>query len=463
MTTTRRSASTGGGAGAPPSGQGPSGQESSSGDWRRGYRDVVRVGEFRALWVAHALSMTGSYLLNIAVALLVYHQTSSALAAGITMALTFLPQIIGGPLLSGLADLFPRRRVIVISDLTRAVLVAGIGIPGLPVWAIWVLVFCSTLPMVPFGAARAALMAEIVQGERYVAGSAIINITTQVGTLAGLVLGGGVVAAVGPNSAVMFNGLTFVASAAIIRFGVRYRPAPRDEREERPSLWRVTREGTRVVFGDARLRTLGLFAWLAGFYAIPYGLAGPLADEVGGGAMAAGLLMAGPSMGAIIGGFVLTRLINPESRMRLIGPLAVAASVPLLAWALHPPLWVMVGLLMLSGMTASYQFVANAAFVLCAPSKGRGLAFGLVAAGLQAVQGIGIALASLLVEVTGLHVVITVAGGLGVAGALLLASPWSRLSSEAIALMHTPPDADAPDGDQAPGPGPGTGRGTRPQ
>ncbi|CAM3748767.1 MFS transporter [Nocardiopsis rhodophaea] len=462
-TSTHRGASTDGGSGAPPTSRGPSREAPSGGDWRRGYRDVVGVGEFRALWVAHALSMTGSYLLNIAVALLVYHQTSSALAAGITMALTFLPQIIGGPLLAGLADLFPRRGVIVISDLTRAVLVAGIGIPGLPVWAIWVLVFCSTLPMVPFGAARAALMAEIVQGERYVAGSAIINLTTQVGTLAGLVLGGGIVAAVGPNSAVMFNGLTFVASALIIRFGVRYRPAPRDDREARPSLWRVTRDGTRLVFGDARLRTLGLFAWLAGFYTIPYGLAGPLADEVGGGPMAAGLLMAGPSMGAIVGGFVLTRLINPESRMRLIGPLAVAASVPLLVWLLHPPLWVMVGLLMFSGMTASYQFVANAAFVLCAPSKGRGLAFGLVAAGLQAVQGIGIALASLLVEIAGIHAVITVAGGLGVTGALLLATPWSRLSAGAIALMHTPAATDGPDSDRATDPRSGTGGGTSPQ
>ncbi|WP_246422545.1 MFS transporter [Nocardiopsis mwathae] len=438
----------------------------AKGDWRRGYRDVMGIGEFRALWVAHALSMTGSYLLNIAVALLVYQQTSSALAAGITMALTFLPQIVGGPLLSGLADLFPRRRVIVVSDLARAALVVGIGVPGLPVWAIWVLVFCSALPMVPFGAARAALMAEIVQGERYVAGSAIISLTTQVGTLAGLVLGGGIVAAVGPNAAVMFNGLTFVLAALIVRFGVRHRPAPRDEREERPSLWRVTRDGTRLVFGDARLRTLGLFAWLAGFYTIPYGLAGPLADEVGGGPMAAGLLMAGPSMGAIIGGFVLTRLISPAFRMRMIGPLAVAASVPLLVWLLHPPLWVMVGLLMLSGMTAAYQFVANAAFVLCAPAKGRGLAFGLVAAGLQAVQGIGIALASLLVDVAGIHVVITVAGGLGVLGALLLAAPWSRLSGEAIALMHGPAGADAAHRSQDPGssegsrPRPGTAAGS---
>ncbi|QBI56416.1 MFS transporter [Streptomonospora litoralis] len=412
-------------------------------DWRSGYREVMRVPEFRALWSAHALSITGNFLLNIAVTVLVYQQTSSALAAGITLALTFIPQIVGGPLLSGLADLFPRRRVIIVCDVIRALLVAAIGIPGLPIWGIWGLLFVSILPMVPFGAARAALMAEIVQGERYVAGSAIINLTSQAGTLVGLAAGGWIVASIGANSAVMYNGLTFLVSAAIVYLGVRHRPAVREDGDGRPSLWRVTREGTRLVFGDPRLRTLGLFAWLAGLYMMPYGLANPLADAAGGGATAAGLIMAGPSMGAVVGGFVLTRLINPVTRMHLLGPLAVAASAPLLVWLADPPLWAMVALLALAGTAASYQFVANAAFVLCVPAEGRGLAFGLVAAGLQAAQGIGIALASLLVEVTSTQVVIVGAGVAGVACAFGLALHWSKISRSAIEMMNAPSQAAA--------------------
>ncbi len=400
--------------------------------------------EFQALWLAHALSMTGSYLLNIAVTALVYAQTSSALAAGVTLSLTFLPQIVGGPLLSGLADLYPRRRVIVISDVVRAVLIVSLGIPGLPLAAIWALLFLSILPMVPFTAARAALLAEVVQGDRYVAGSAIINMTTHVGTLVGLAVGGWVISAIGPHSALMYNGLTFLVAGAVICMGVHPRSAPLSESTTRPTLWRVTRDGTRVVFKDPRLRTLGLFAWLAGFYMIPYGLANPLADEMGGGPSTAGLIMAGPSMGAVIGGLVLTRLIGPNLRMRLIGPLAIVASVPLLVWLLHPPLWLMVALLVVSGIASSYQFVANAAFVLCVPPDGRGLAFGLVAAGLQAAQGIGIAVGSLLAEISGTHAVIAAAGVLGIAGAILLAVPWTRISPSAVRLMHQAEQPDSP-------------------
>lgn len=404
-------------------------------DWRRSYREVVRVREFQALWLAHALSMTGNYLLNLAVTVLVYQQTSSAMAAGVTMALTFLPQIVGGPLLSGLADLFPRRRVLLISDITRAALVSGIGIPGLPLWGIWALLFASILPLVPFSAARAALLTEIIQGERYIAGSAIINITSQAGTLVGLLSGGWVVAMIGPNSAVMYNGLTFLLSGLIIYLGVRARPSPRSDGDASPGLWQVTRDGAQLVFRDPRLRTLGLLAWLAGLYMVPYGLANPLADEMGGGAVTASLIMAGPSMGAVVGGFVLTRLVTPHTRMRMLGPLAVAASLPLTVWFLHPPLWLVVVLLMISGMTAAYQFVANAAFVLCVPADGRGLAFGLVAAGLQAAQGVGIALASILAETVATHTIVTVAGALGVVCALGLALSWSRWCDGAIAAM----------------------------
>ncbi|WP_461002428.1 MFS transporter [Streptomonospora sediminis] len=399
--------------------------------------------EFRALWSAQALTVTGGFLLNIAITVLVYEKTSSALAAGLTLALTFIPQVVGGPLLSGLADLFPRRRVLVVCDIVRALLVTAMGIPGLPIWAIWVLLFLSILPTVPFGAARAALMTEIVQGDRYVAGSAIFQLTSQAGTLVGLAAGGWIVSLIGPNPAVMFNGLTFLVSASIVYFGVRYRPAPHAGDDIRPSLWQVTRDGARLVFTDTRLRTLGLFAWLAGLYMVPYGLANPLADQAGGGATAAGLIMAAPSLGAVIGGVVLTRLINPSTRMHMLGPLAIAASAPLLVWLADPPLWTMVTLMVLSGAAASYQFVANAAFVLCVPAEGRGLAFGLVVAGLQAAQGLGIALASLLVELTSIQVVVVSAGTAGVLCAGALALNWSRVSHSAIELMNAPSPAGA--------------------
>ncbi|WP_150241374.1 MFS transporter [Nocardiopsis quinghaiensis] len=424
----------------PDNGDHESSSAPNSDDWRSSYRDVMAISEFRSVWLAHALSMIGTNLLNIATSVLVFQVTGSALAAGVTLALTFLPPIIS-PLIAGLADLLPRRRVMVACDIVRAAVIVLIGIPGMPIWAIWVLLFCSVVPSVPFAAARAAMMAEIVQGERYVASTAIIQLTTQVGMLAGLVAGGVIVSYVGPNITVMSTGILFVLSALVVLLGVRARPSPRAEKEDRPGFLAMTRDGAKLVFADPRLRTLALLAWLAGLYGIPYGLANPMAEEIGAGPAAAGFIMAGASVGAFAGGLVLTRIIPPPTRMRLLGPLAVLTCVPLLLWLASPPLWLMVTALALCGVAGSYQFVANAAFVLCVPKEGRGLAFGLVAAGLQAAQGVSILIAGFFAEHFGTGAVIASAGALGVVCATLLAIPWSRMAGQTIEQMNATENA----------------------
>ncbi|MBO0773644.1 MAG: MFS transporter, partial [Actinobacteria bacterium] len=87
------------------------------------YRDVFAVREFRALWGAQALSYLGDQFAQVAIAILVYSRTGSAFLTGLAYALTYLPPLVGGPLLSGLADLFPRRLVMLVLDLVRAALV----------------------------------------------------------------------------------------------------------------------------------------------------------------------------------------------------------------------------------------------------------------------------------------------------------------------------------------------------
>ncbi|WP_067606728.1 MFS transporter [Nocardiopsis listeri] len=418
-------------------------QEARKNEWRRSYRDVMAIGEFRSMWLAHALSVVGTNLLNIATSLLVYHVTESAFAAGITLALNFLPPLIGGPLLSGLADILPRRRVMIACDVLRAAVIVLIGVPGMPVWAVWALMFLVVLPGIPFAAARAALLTQIIQGERYVASTTIIQLTAQLGMLLGLIAGGVIVSFIGPNITVMGTGLLFALSALIVLFGVRARPLPEPEggaddteAPKRPGLLSMFRDGAKLVFTDAKLRTLVLLAWLAGLYGIPYGLATPMADEAGAGATATGFIMAGASIGALFGGLILTRLVPPPTRMRLLGPLAVLTSVPLLLWFFEAPLWLMVVALIACGAAGSYQFVANAAFVLCVPQEGRAQAFGLAASGLQVAQGIGILIASYFVESFGTGPVIAWAGVLGVLSAAFLAARWSRMAGRTIARME---------------------------
>ena len=81
---------------------------------RSSYREVFAGGEFRALWSAQVLSYADDQFAQVAIAILVYGRTHSAFLTALAYALTYLPSIAGGPLLSGLADLFPRRRVMIV-------------------------------------------------------------------------------------------------------------------------------------------------------------------------------------------------------------------------------------------------------------------------------------------------------------------------------------------------------------
>ncbi|QVQ54453.1 MFS transporter [Spiractinospora alimapuensis] len=396
------------------------------------YRKVLAVGEFRAVWLGHAVSTISSNLLLLSVAMLVYQRTGMPAAAGFTVALTLLPPIFAGPLLSIIADLCPRRRVMVISDLVRAALIAAIGLPGMPIWGIWLLVALATLPGVPHNAARAALLAEILPGNRYVTGSSLAHMTSQVSVMFGLLLGGVVVSAIGPGPAMLYNGLGFVAAAFIVLVGVRSRRAPRPSGPRHQGLWAITAEGAVLVFSDPRLRTLALLSWLAGFYVIPSGLAAPLADEMDAGASGMSLLMAAVPAGALIGSIVWTRLVPPAPRARLLAVLAAFASLPLVGIAFDLPLELVALLLLVSGVFGAYQFVANATFVLCAPASGRGRTFGVASAGLQSSQGLGILAGSVLAGSIGAHSTIAVAGAGGAICALALIPTWRKVAPSTI-------------------------------
>ncbi len=113
--------------------------------------------------------------------------------------------------------------------------------------------------------------------------------------------------------------------------------------------------------------------------------------------MTVGLLMAADPVGAGIGAVVLSRWVRPANRPRLLGPLAVLSGLPLVLSAVHPSVPSAIVLWAVTGVLTSYVMLALAEFTLAVPDHRRGQAVGLVAAGLQAAQGLGVLLAGALV------------------------------------------------------------------
>lgn len=377
------------------------------------------------------LSCTGDQFAQVAIAVLVYGRTHSPFLTALAYALTYLPPIAGGPLLSGLADLFPRRRVMITCDLLRVGTVGLMAIPRMPFAALCALLFCTVLTSAPFSSARTALLPDILPGDKFVLGSAVGNITYQASQILGFVAGAALVGVLHPNKTLGIDAVSFGISAFIVLFWVKSRSLRR-EGTARPSLWSVSADGIRIVFGSRILLTLLLFGWLAGFYIVPEGLAAPYARALHGGPLTVGLLMAAMPMGMVVGAFLLSRVAAPSARIRMMGWLAVLSCAPLIGSAWNPPLWAVLLLWIFAGAGGAYQLAAAAAFVRALNPATRASAFGLAQSGLYAVQGFGILAGGAIAQAIGAPLAVGLAGLVGLTAATMLAISWTRLRLQLI-------------------------------
>jgi MFS family permease len=383
------------------------------------YRDVFAVPEFQALWAAQILSVGGDQLARVALTVLVYAHTGSALLAAAAYAASIAPQFLGGLLLSGLADRWPRRRVMIACDLGRVPLAALMAVPGTPTVVLIGLLCAVTALGAPFSSARAAIVPDVL-GDAFPLGTAITMTTYQAAQVAGFVAGGAVVGFFGARTAICIDAGTFLASAAILALGVRGRPAPAAVRTAANNGGSVLTTA-RLLLGQRAVRVPLLLGLLSAAYNVPEAIAVPLARAAGGGPVAASVVMAAPALGAALGVTAVTMLVGPQMRQRMTLPLAFGACAILTAAALRPGLAGILVILLASGLCDSYQVGANAAFVAAVPDERRGQAFGLAIAGMQLGQGAAMILAGVVASQANPWLAVTVAGAVGAAAALLIA------------------------------------------
>jgi len=395
---------------------------------RTSFRDVFAVAEFRALWIAQLLSVVGDQLARVALTVLVYDRTRSALLAAITFVVSIVPTFIGGVTLAWLADKYPRRAVMIASDIARGMLVVVMAIPGVPLAVLVVLLFVVTLAGAPFLAARAAIYPDVLTGDRYVMGIAVSLTTFQFAQVIGFAAGGVLVGFFGIRVSLLADAATFLTSALIVRAWIRPRPAPAGvmNSDREPSRLAAVVAGARLVFAGPALRTPMLFGWLAAFYNAPEGVVTPLAGALGGGATIVGVILAAQALGQVAGAIMFSRFVAPAVRLRFMGPLAVATCAVLILFAWRPDLAVSLLILVVSGLFASYQLAANAAFVSATPQQQRSQAFGLAQGGMSLGQGTVLILAGAAAQHHAPARVIAVCGAVGAVLALAIALSWAR-------------------------------------
>jgi Major Facilitator Superfamily len=394
---------------------------------RATFRDVFAVREFRALWFSEVLSVAGDRLALVALTLLIFDRTRSPLLSALVYASGYLPWVIGGLFLADLADRRSRRSVMVTCDVVRTFLVGAMAVPGVPLGVLVALLFAATMFAPPFESARAAITPDILQGELYALGTAVIQTTFLASQVLGAVGGGFAVAFVGVRPALVIDAVTFALSGLLIGLGTRTRPAAMPETDQASPVARMM-GGIRLVFGDQALRTLLLLGWLVAFYTIPEGIAAPYAARLGGGSIATGLVLASTVLSTTIGTPLFTRYVRPRRRLAWMGPLAVLTCGTLVLTALRPGLAASLVIFSASAVFGVYQLAANTAFVVRVPNERRSQAFGIANMGVVVGQGAAFVAAGAAAEVISPAAVIAIGGGIGAVIGLVLTLRWRHVS-----------------------------------
>jgi MFS family permease len=409
---------------------------------------VFAEREYRAIFAATVLTWTGDYLAKAAVTLLVYQQSRSVALSAAAFATSYLPWLIGGPLLATLADRYPYRTVMVICDIIRVPLYVVIAIDGLSAEVILVLLFAATLASPPSQAARSAMLPLILTGDRLVVALGLHASTSQAAQVVGYLVGAGI-ALYSPTLALLVNAVAFGLSALLIWFGVRHRPAAVADGGRR-HLLRETGAGFQLVFGTPVLRAIAIMVFCAMLFAIvPEGLAAAWATTFAGEGAARSatqaLIMIAAPAGFILGGLVIGRGVRPDRRRALVRVFAVLAPLALVPTLLNPPPLVVALLAAVAGFSvAGLLPVANGLFVQALPHGYRARAFGVMNTGVQVMQGGAVLVTGVLAERFPIPRVVGLWSVAGVLLMLLLAVRWPRSARFDAAIAQAR--------DRAPGP-----------
>jgi MFS family permease len=217
-----------------------------------GIRDVLRLADFRRLWLAQSISDFGDGLTLLTLMLLVNQLTGSTLAlAAVAIALAIPPLTIG--LVAGTyVDRWDRRRIMLVSDSLRAIVVLGFVFIDdaalMPL--ILVLAFVQASIGTFFTPARGALVPRVVPASGLLAANSITQATRVIAGVIGSAAAGIIVGVYGVTwPAFALDSLTFLASVAIV-YGVS-RELGRPSQAER-----VSAGGTRAAMTEG-LRIVG--------------------------------------------------------------------------------------------------------------------------------------------------------------------------------------------------------------
>ncbi|MFH8724852.1 MFS transporter [Streptomyces termitum] len=279
-------------------------------------RHPLRTGrDYRALWAGDAVSQFGSKITEFVLPLLMVtglHATGTqvGLLQTLYMAPFFLLPLFVGVWL----DRRPARPVMIATDLVRFALVLAVPVlalfDGLALWHVWLVALLGGCLSAVYDIAATAYLPRLLPPAQLPSANSLVTANQAVGGTAGPGLAGWLAALFGPAATLVFDALSYLASASALML-IRHREttarstAPRDLRKE-------LGEGLRSVLDNPPLRAVAVHAGVynAGIALLNLAFLMRFVRETGHDSADFGLVMVAGGIGAVAGALAAPRLLR---------------------------------------------------------------------------------------------------------------------------------------------------------
>ena len=373
---------------------------------------VWRNSAFRRIWVGQVVSEVGDWAARLAMSILVFAATGSALQSALVFSVSLLPALGPGQWLTVRTGRLPRRTVFLFTEFTRAALLVLLALFPSTALAM-VVAFVTGLVRVPFMAQRSAMIPEIVGLDQVVAATKVHQVTQNLTILVGYAVGGVLVGLFTVSGALLFAAVTFAISGVLLASITHPANRTRATEDTAPSLragWTALRR-LPAVTSAATLSAIALGAGVAiESQAVPLASTLP-ATTVPASTVASGLLIGSSLVAAAAAGAVPSRWRERALLTWSATLIAAPAVVGVVGFSIGGT-WASAVALIACGAMFGAAGPANAVASLQLPVEQRAAVFALVIGALFAAQAAAAPIAGYLFDqygTTGLAALLIVA------------------------------------------------------
>ena len=395
-------------------------------NWGKLFTLTLRNRSLAFLWVGQLVSLLGDWTLFVALPIWVYQLTGSALALGGTFFFAALPGLLLGPIAGVLVDRWNYRRMMVVCDLLRGLLVCAlfaIHSAG-QLWILYTVAVAMSAVSAFFSPARKACLPVVVGEEELLAANSLFATTDAAARLLGPSLGGALVALVGVRAVFWLDAGSFIFSALAIGL---MRLAPRAV-SPRPlnllSLYRDLLAGFRLVRHNPPVLSVFVL-WLTtmlGSGAMNALYVIFIVEALGAPAEAFGTLMTAQALGMLVGGILLGSLPLHASPLRLLLLTQFLSGLLLVIVANSSSLYPVLALTVPVGTTAAINSATSETVIQTETDAAfRGQVFGTLGALISAANLVSMGGAGLLGEWLNIRLIFNLAALLSLSGPLIVA------------------------------------------